>query len=60
MQLLRRNKREALGKVEAHLVPENRLRPRASPVGFLDAFMQDAGEEIVILLHGRQMVGLAV
>src|SRR6478672_1396766 len=26
MQLLRRNKREALRKVEAHLVPENRLR----------------------------------
>jgi hypothetical protein len=56
MQPLRRDKGEAIGEIESHLVAENRLRPRAGAVGFFAALVQDARKEIVILLHGSEFI----
>src|SRR5690606_33101294 len=49
----RRDDRKSVGKVEAHLVAENRQRAGSRAVGLEGAFVQDAFEEVVILPHGR-------
>ena len=54
MQLLGGEQREALGKVEAHLVAEHRERADAGPVLLLDALVEDAPEEIEIGLHAAE------
>jgi len=54
VQLLRRQHREAIGEIEAHLVPENAERSRAGAVAALGAVTADAGEKVEILLHGER------
>ena len=52
MQLLGGDERKAVGEVETHLVAEDGEGPGAGPVLLLHPFFEDAGEELVIGLHG--------
>ena len=52
MQLLRRDQREALLKIEAHLMAENRHRPGAGPILLLGPRFEDMAHEVEVLAHG--------
>src|SRR2546430_12972112 len=51
MNLLRRDERQALREIEAHLLAEQRQRPRAGAVAFTCAGITDPAHELQILLH---------
>ena len=63
VDLLGGDQREAGAEVEAHLVAEDRERAGAGAVGLLDALVEDAGEEVEVLLHdpkpSRRPTGLS-
>ncbi|MCK7473521.1 MAG: hypothetical protein MZV49_08415 [Rhodopseudomonas palustris] len=50
-QLLGGHQRKAVGQVEPHLMAEHRQRAGAGAVMFFRALVQDAGQQIEILLH---------
>lgn len=52
VQLLRREGREALRQVEAHLVAEDAPGARAGAVGLVHAVVPDVLEEVEVLTHG--------
>ncbi len=52
VQLLGRDEREAVGKIEAQLMAEHRKRAGAGTVVFFDAVLEDPFEEIEIRAHG--------
>lgn len=52
MQPLRRDDREAIGKIETHLMAEDRPRARAGAVTAVAAILQHVAKEVVILVHG--------
>jgi len=51
VDLLRRDERKALRKIETHLVTENALGPGAGPVGFGGAILPDVAKKIEILFQ---------
>ena len=54
VQLLGGEHREALRQVEPHLVPEDRERPDAGAVLLGRAGVEDAADEVEILIHERR------
>ena len=54
MQLLGRQQRKALRKIEAHLVAEERARAGTGAVRLVGAGFENIGEEFQIGLHGGQ------
>ena len=55
VELFRRDARESLGEVEAHLVAENGTRADAGAVAFLSAVFIDMPQKCFILIvHGRR------
>ena len=53
MQLLRGQEGEALLQVVANLTAEDRSGAGSGAVAFLGAVLQDVGQELKILLHGK-------
>lgn len=51
MKLFGGHQREAVRQVKPHLVPEHAARAGAGSVVLLDAFIEDAFQEVVILVH---------
>src|SRR5262249_60499168 len=49
--------RESLGKVEAHLMTEDRQRAGARAIGLVNAGCDDAFNQIEILPHGLSVLG---
>ncbi|MFC5042936.1 hypothetical protein [Ornithinimicrobium kibberense] len=57
MQLLGRQRGEALGEVEPHLVAEDRQGPGAGAVALLHALVEDPAQEVQVLLHTARVGG---
>jgi hypothetical protein len=55
MQFLGRDERKTLGKVEPHLMAEDRKGAGARAIRLGHALVENAAEEIVIGLHGSLM-----
>src|SRR5699024_3638042 len=54
VQLLGRQRGEARGEVEPHLVAEDRQGPGAGAVALLHALVEDPAQEVQVLLHTRK------
>src|SRR5689334_4139282 len=53
MQLLGGDQREAVGKVEPHLIAEHRERAGAGAVALLHTLFQDAFHQVEVLAHAN-------